>query len=430
MQFGYLKGLLSGYGFAGLNIVVQVTLVPLYLRHLGQAQFGILMMLLAYINYASVGVNWLTGGLLRILGSDHAGNQLEAFSRAFRLGRYVYVGYAVLLGLVLLVLAGINPELLFGHSSQPRELLWWAVFAAVIYLVLFYELTIERVALMAVGTQHWAYLLQMAAIVLYALGAIVILKVGGNVISLMIMLSAASLVTRLWTRQIWSSMVFAPVRAIPVGFDYGRALLKQFFGRRGMGFFIYGGILLTMQADVLFLGWLGGAETAAQYVMVWKAAEVAVLMLWRIPETLIPDLIKADVAGDKERLSTAYWMAWRWTLGLGALAGLCYGLLGGKIVALWLGNGAVMAGPHAFELAGFALFILTSTRPPAVYSYATCHFRALLPVAGFELLVKLIVLFALFPTFGYLSPMMGLIVANVAGAYIMYMRMSPKRALA
>jgi O-antigen/teichoic acid export membrane protein len=427
MEFGYLKGLLSGYGFAGLNIVVQIIMVPMYLRYLGKTQFGVLMMLLAYINYASLGVNWLTGGLLRILGVYHAGGDIEAFSRAFRLGRYVYVGYAVLLGCFVLLVAWIDPEVLFGNPLVPHNLLWWSVFAAVIYLVLFYELSIDRVALMAAGVQHWAYLLQMLALFIYAVGAAIILKLGGNITALMAMMSAGILAAIFLVRRIWSSLDFAPLRSIAIGVEYGRLLVRQFFGRRGVGYFIYGATILTMQADVLFIGWLGGAEMATEYVVVWKAAEVAVLLLWRIPETLIPDFIRADVTGDESRVSASYWKAWRWTLVLSAVAGLCYAWVGDRVVGLWLGNDVLPSRPHAFDLAGLALFILASTRPPAVYAYALCRFRALLPVAAFELLIKLAVLLWTFPAMGYLSPLVGLIVANLAGAYILYFRMSPKR---
>lgn len=428
VRSGYLKGLVSGYGYTGLNIVVQIALVPLYLRYLGKLQFGVLMMLLAYVNYAAVGVNWLTGGLLRTFGTYHAAGNLAAFSQAFYLGRYIYVGYAIILGMAMLAVAWVNPGLLLGSPQVGLESsLWWAVCATVAYIILFYELSIDRVALTAIGMQHWAYGLQMVALAVYAGGAMAILMMGGKVAPLMGIMAFGVLMAIIWARRIWANRSFAPIRSAVVDVGHRAELLKQFFGRQGAGYLIYGALVLTMQSDVLFLGWLGGAEVAAEYVVLWKAAEVAVLMLWRIPETLIPDLIRADAEGDGERLAKAFWTTWRWTLGLSSLGGIAYAFLGSSVVGLWLGKEAVPVAPHAFLLAGIALFFLGATHTAAIYAYATCHFRVLLPVAGLELVIKLAVLYWSYPVLGYLAPLVGLIIANIAGVYLLYGTLVPKR---
>jgi O-antigen/teichoic acid export membrane protein len=241
------------------------------------------------------------------------------------------------------------------------------------------------------------------------------------------LLALGVLFALIWTKRIWARQSFAPSRSAPINSVYRNNLLKQLFGRQGWGYLIYGGIVLTMQADVLFLGWLGGAGVAAEYVVLWKAAEVAVLMLWRIPEALIPDLIRSDVASDFKRLSTIYWTAWRWTLGLSVMGGAAYALLGKSVVGLWLGKAALPDAPYAFLLAGIALFFLSARQPAAIYAYATRRFRALLSVAGLELTIKLVVLYWAYPTFGYLAPMIGLIAANLLGIYWLYGELAPKR---
>lgn len=427
MRSGYLKALVSSYGFTGLNIVTQIVLVPLYLRYLGKLQFGILMILMGYVNYAAVGINWLTGGLMRIFGTHHATDNKREFSKAFHVGRRIYVGYALLLGAVLLAIAAIKPGWLLGHlPDSPGFSPWWAVFAMVVYLVLFYHLSIDRVALTAIGMQHKAFLLQIAALLIYALGAVPLLMTGSNVTVLMGLMALGVLLAVLWVRRLWRDQAFAPQAVAELSAGRG-GLVKQLFGRQGLGYLIYGGILLTMQADVIFLGWLGGAAVAAEYVVLWKAAEVTVMILWRIPDALIPDLIRSDVKGDTTHLSTVYWRTWRWTLTLAVLAGVAYALLGKWVVGLWLGQAAVPQAPYAFLLAGIALFFLSARHPAAIYAYATCNFRALLPVAGAELVIKLAVLYWAYPTFGFLAPLIGVIAANLAGIYWLYGRMAPKK---
>ena len=428
MRSGYLKGLISGYGFAGFNIIAQIVLVPLYLRYLGKAQFGVLMILIGYANYAGAGVNWLTGGLLRAFGRYHAAGDADSFSHAFHLGRYIYVGYAILYGGILLALTSINPGILFGHAQGGSGvLLWFSVCAAAVYVVMFYILTIDRVALTAIGMQHWAYILQMEVLLIYAIGAIVLLNIGTNVAELMVAMAIGAVIAILCARYIWSRQSFAPTRSVKWNAGQVKTLMSQFIGRQGAGYMIFGAIVLTMQADVIFLGWLGSAKVAAEYVVLWKAAEVSVLMLWRIPETLIPDLIQADVSGDKKRLSMSYWSTWRWTLGLSALGGVAYALFGKTVVGLWLGHDAIPDAPYAFVLAGIALFFLGATRPAVTYAYATCRFRPLLSIAGLEMTVKLTILYFTYPLLGYVAPLVGLIVADLAGVYWLYGTLAPKR---
>lgn len=428
MRSDYLKGLASGYGFTVLNIAAQIALVPLYLRYLGKVQFGILMMLLAYINYSAVGVNWLTGGLLRAFGRYSAACNQIAFSHAFRLARHIYVGYAIIIGAVMLTFAWVNPGPLFGYPQGVSDsTLWWAVCATVAYLVLFYAWSGDRVALTALGLQHWAYNLQIASLAIYAVGAVMLLMAGAGVAGLMAVMALGALVALVWARRIWAGQSFAPSGVLGENAGHRAELLKQLFGRQGAGYLVYGAIVLTMQADVLLLGWMGGAAVAAEYVVLWKAAEVAVLMLWRIPETLIPELIRADVEGDENRLSAVFWRTWRWTIGLSAFGGVAYALFGRAVVALWLGEKAVPEASYAFWLAGIALFFLSATRPAAIYAYATCRFRALLSVAGLELAIKLSVFYWLYPTLGYLAPLVGLIAANIFGVYFLYGTLVPKR---
>jgi hypothetical protein len=59
----YPLSLLSGYLAMAGNIIAQVILVPVYLTTLGAEGFGVLVLMLAMINYALVCIGWLNGGL-------------------------------------------------------------------------------------------------------------------------------------------------------------------------------------------------------------------------------------------------------------------------------------------------------------------------------------------------------------------------------
>ena len=56
----FFSALVSGYGLMSLTIIVQFVLVPLYITALGKAQFGVLTIIFAAINYG----RWIASGWL------------------------------------------------------------------------------------------------------------------------------------------------------------------------------------------------------------------------------------------------------------------------------------------------------------------------------------------------------------------------------
>ena len=115
---------------------------------------------------------------------------------------------------------------------------------------------------------------------------------------------------------------------------------------------------------------------AEYYVLSWKAVEVAVLMLWRVPEVLIPNLTRSDVAGDAQHLSSVYCNGRGWPLGLSVLRGVADGLHGKWVVGFWLGKSAYSEADHAFLLTGTVLFVLNAHHRAVINVYSSCDFRA------------------------------------------------------
>lgn len=83
MKREILGALGSGYALMGVTILIQFVLVPLYLQHLGKEAFGILVLLLAAINYGAIGITWLSGGMARILGERVATGSSSELADAY-----------------------------------------------------------------------------------------------------------------------------------------------------------------------------------------------------------------------------------------------------------------------------------------------------------------------------------------------------------
>ena len=161
-----------------------------------------------------------------------------------------------------------------------------------------------------------------------------------------------------------------------------RPLLARLTGRMGGGYFLSGALVLTSQSDVLLIGWLGGAEAAARYVLLWKIAEVGVTALWRIPESWSPMLVRQDATNEHAAIKRQYRHIAALLLVTAIPAGLAYALLGPWITTLWLGAEHAPKDQLGFVLAGTAIVWLGLARLPSILSYSFARFRVWTGIAS------------------------------------------------
>jgi O-antigen/teichoic acid export membrane protein len=179
-------------------------------------------------------------------------------------------------------------------------------------------------------------------------------------------------------------------------------------------------LLTLLQADSIILGMLGGAALVADYVLIWKVADVGMQALWRLPESLVPYLIHMDAKGDHARMRAIYSSARKGMVALSAVAAVGYAIFGQAIVELWVGAENAPDLPWGYALAGGALFWMVVARLPAIYAFATIRMKPLVAVLAFETIGKVILLLALFPILGILAPLLAVNVVHVLGVAYFY----------
>ena len=151
-----------------------------------------------------------------------------------------------------------------------------------------YELAIERLALTAAARLAAVNLLQFAQVLAYAISVVFVLRAGGGLFGVFACQLGSVLFARILLPLCWQGT--RPIAKHMIGTL--RPLLARLTGRMGGGYFLSAALILTSQSDVLVIGWLGGAEAAARYVLLWKIAEVGVTALWRISESWSPILVR------------------------------------------------------------------------------------------------------------------------------------------
>lgn len=419
---GYMGALSSSYFVMAASILVQIAFVPLYLETFGKYQFGVLMVLLSFVNFAVIGIAWLSGGALRLLGECAGHEDEETFRRAFGLIKTIYVGYGVGLALLLGIAAMSFDEMLFsGGTEADLSAARTAMLLMGAYLIPFYAAGIDRLALTARKRQGAANMAQLAGVVAFAAGVTPWLLSGGNMPGVMAFQIVGGLVSVFITRRMLNGELSGLKMRVPSRCDAD--LMRRLGGRTGAGFFLHGALVLGLLADTALVGWLGGAKAAAEFYLVWKIAEVLVQLIWKLPEPLAPYFVQMDVRGEHAALTRIARLGYALVAGVSLLAGVSYGLFGPALVALWVGRESVPDSPLGYALAGGAIFWLGISRLPVVLAGARVALRQLNWAGGVELLGKLVVTLLLFPRIGFVAVLLAINLVHLLGVSLLYFRL-------
>lgn len=343
----------SSYVQILINIVVQIVLIPLYLQYLGKVQFGVLMIVLASVNYLGLGIGWASAGAQRIMGEKYTLGEAETLQRVFGLSKIIFFLYAGLTAVGGFGVVWGTGDLWFGDDVSLRQDVIDMLLIGIVYMVVLYDLNVDRLILIAIGKQAYANALTAISLVVFAIAVVPILGANGGLPGVMV----ANLIGVVIARGVAYAMLrrFDLRARLPNRNDLG--ILRRLVGSMGLGYALYGALLLTLlQADTILLGILGGATLVADYVLIWKVADVAMQALWRLPESLAPYLVHMDAKGENDRLRSIYITARKAMFLLAGVAGLAYAALGQKVVELWVGTENVPDAPWAYVLAGGRCF--------------------------------------------------------------------------
>ena len=409
----FANALTTGYGLMGLTIIVQLVLIPLYLTHLGKEKFGILTMILSAINFAAIGVGWLSGGLARILAERAAIDDIEGFKSGYALAKWLYVGYSVIAVLMFWIMAPWLLPYVFEDSEVLKALL-----LASIYLILLYEYNADRIAFNACHKQGRANSNEIVGQIVFAIGVLAGLKANGGLVSIIAAQIGGLLVVRVlaWFHWRKDSLQLGWMKSIPGYHD----IWSRVSGKMGLGYVVYGVLLLSLQADALILGWLTTPETVANYYLVWRIPEVVILVLWRIPGSYAPFLIAMDVKGESDRLQKNYKCGLYFMLGISGIATIIYGTLGQLIVTVWVGDNAP-DGNLPYFLASMAMFFLGVSRWPSGVAYSLLNIKPLNWIIAAELVAKMALVLSFFPSLGYYTPMLATTVIHGFLVFYLYL---------
>jgi O-antigen/teichoic acid export membrane protein len=414
----YAGTIAVGYGMAAFQIMVQLVLLPLYITILGKFDFGVLMVLLAFANSARLGLSWLYGRMLRVLGKAYTHSDRTEYARASNVFRIVYIGYGLFAAAALCAIGLLMPTLLVGSFADGKEDMLRAAFLIMaLYVALINWLTVEAALLTARKRQALSQVSQIVSLAVFVVLVVPVLLLGGGLDQVVICLvvgAAAAILFCLFFSFLdnWGALGKGPGWLFADVSRYARPQI----GRYGL----YGLLFLLLQSDTMLVGIIGGAENVAEFVLVWKIAEVIILLMWRLCESLQPEIINMDMTGDYRRVERLYARGIKLMLLMGLIAAAAYGIFGEFLVHLWVGPEMAPSNSMAFTLAGAAIFWMVAARFPSVLAYSLGQLKLLNMIAGVEVVARIFITIALFSTLSFLAPLVAINITHVFGIAIAY----------
>lgn len=398
---GFKLTMFSGYFLVIVNMLAQFLLAPFYLNHLGEIQFGILMMILNILNLAALGIGWVSGGLVREFGTSWASKDLEGFRSASACGKYLFTGYALCISVV-----GVSIYSWLIHDNKDSDILLSVVLYAGAYFVFNYEALSERIAFKGIDRQATGNFIESARVLVFILITFMTLSYRPEISTVIIALLIGLLLQRVTTAFYWHKLVG--------GVGWKRldanvlAVFKRLTNKQGQQYLIFGAFVLLLQSDVLLIGFIAGPELAAQFVLLWKIPEAIGLILWRIPSSLEARVIQLQSLGKLDELANIFYRGRRYFILVVSATCLLYGFCGEWLAHLWVGDFA-RAGSWMYVASAIALFLTTMARWPISFGYAMGNLSNLLKLSAIEYFAKLILILLFIEEIGVATPILATI---------------------
>ena len=415
----FVAALTTGYAHLALATAIQVTLIPFLLTQVGAEVTGVYILLTSIGQFAAVGIGWLAGAGVRVIGEAEAEQVdfgYQEVHQAVFLGFAVY-GLLFLAGAVIasacvgtLWLRGLPPDFL----SQTR--------LAVVYLGLYVLFNYAHQADLALLTarleQARANLYRGAAPALFAAIALPLMIFWPRIDLLFLaqFLSAAVCLVAART-SLYKRGLLAFKWRLP------RAeLVRTLAVRVGGPYFLFGTAQFVLQlGDALLIGIVLGPAAVAAYTVLAKAPDLIAILAGRISETLSPYFVRMDTAPERRpELAELYLTTAKLQHVIAILAGVTFATVGPWVLELWVGDRNRPQTWWAFAAAGTSIFFQIVNRHDVILHFACARVGRVIPVQFTEVTAKVVLTLLLFSRFGYVAPIIAYVCAQVLGISLWY----------
>ena len=283
----FTQGLLSSYAFLGANVLYTLASIPLALKYLSKAEFGLWALTLQIAGYVSLVDLGMGSSIARIL-IDHKDDRSNG-----RYGGAIKSGFLVGLAQALIVLvAGLSVVWFMAGwlrvpDSLSRQFLWLMIGQAVLTALTF----VTRMLSQLLYAWQRLDVTNYSGIAQFAVGFIVLwlcFRLGFGIYSLLLGTAASWICGVCLTFLACTKLGFWPRAG-----EWGRASKEQFrelFNYGAELFLITIGVQIITSSQTILVSRELGMEAAAVWAVMTKMYTLVTQVVWKIVANAMPAL--------------------------------------------------------------------------------------------------------------------------------------------
>lgn len=324
--------------------VLSLAFVPLYIKLMGVEVYGLLgifMSLSALLSLLDMGLSaTLSRELSRLSTEENSAQESRNLVRTFEV---VYWVTGFLIGIVVVALAPLITKYWINSTSVSSEMIEHAIIIMGVSIAFQWPGTIYSGGLMGLQQQVLLNVIRSVLVTAQHGGAVlVLLLISPSILLFFLWQSFVGLLTTIalavW---LWKSL---PKARRPVSFDK-RLLVKNWRFASGMMGISLVTILLT-QLDKIILSKMLTLEMFGYYMLAFNVANTLINLATPIFSALFPKFSQLVATGEESKLAILYHKGCQLFSVLFFPVAITIAIFAKDILALWLGNTAVVQNAH------------------------------------------------------------------------------------
>jgi O-antigen/teichoic acid export membrane protein len=406
-----LAGTLTKYVLLALNIGTGIFLMPFTVRHLGQTEYGLWMLVASMTYYFQLlDLGYGNGVVRHLIASDRRGDvaDVNRIASTF-VCVYAVLGFAVLAGTAFMMVV-IVPR--FPHLS-PDDVRTARVLLAILGVRV--AIGLPMTVFGAVTNARQGFVLNnfvaMAMVCATTLATYAILERGHGLIRLVLVTTAVNLAG--YVGYVWTARHVFPGLRIRVG-DFSRARWREVTTFSVYLFVIQLAAQISFNIDNIVVGAFLGTASVAVYTVALRLAEYQRRLCDQFSGMLYPVVLRFGADGDIAALRGALIEGTRLAVTMVVGASVCLIGFSGPLIVRWMG--AAFAGSVVpFVALALAGVIVVSQAAAANVLIALGRHRLVAAVWIGEAVANLVLSLVLVRTLGLVGVAVGTTVPLVFG---------------
>lgn len=370
MRAEVIRNSLANFGGAALPAVVTVFTLPIIVARLGEAEYGVLSLIVAIVGYfAIIDVN-VTAGSVKYLAEFHARGEKTRISQVVSLGLLIYLFIGLFGGLGIVLAA---PWLVSHVFQVPPALHDTATLALRIGGIgfLFSQIQVYLQSIpQSLGRYDISASFEASFGTLVPLLTVGVVLMDGGLVGVVVVRLLASMVNvvllgrrnrRLLPEYRWAR----PEKEI----------MQRVLGFSGFAYLKNIASVTYLQADKLIIGALVGMQALTLYVVPFTLVNRVFNITSRLGAVMFPAASALAAKDEMDRLRRLYLVAVRYTVFLNGMLAALLIVLAYMLLKVWMGESFAARSSSILALLAGAAFLDSLTNLPTLINDGLGHPR-------------------------------------------------------